>query len=213
VGAAFRRCRAALFNELGVEPSQQTRRLYDRLAQSEELVTANHGSPDHRADAPAPPAPGTAPFLGLQRFTEADADRFYGRERLTGGVLGRLLAEPFLAVIGASGSGKSSLVRAGVLPALRQADGGDVRLFTPTSRPLEALAVTLLGAGVYQAEQSLLLGELSRDPGGLRRHLRGAGGGRLALFVDQFEELFTLCRDGFEAEAFVETCWTPPARR
>src|SRR5512141_2747941 len=66
-----------------------------------------------------PPEPGDPPYQGLQYFSERDAGRFFGREQLTARVIGRLQRTRFLAVIGASGSGKSSLVRAGVVPALK----------------------------------------------------------------------------------------------
>jgi len=68
------------------------------------------------------PALGDPPFQGLQYFDEADADRFFGREHLTARLVERLRQEPLLAVVGASGSGKSSVVRAGLLPALRQSE-------------------------------------------------------------------------------------------
>ena len=69
-----------------------------------------------------PPEPGEAPFQGLQYFDEKDADRFFGREALVAKIVGRLTTTRFLAVIGASGSGKSSVVRAGVIPALRHSE-------------------------------------------------------------------------------------------
>ena len=58
-----------------------------------------------------PPEPGDPPFQGLQYYTEIDADRFFGREMLTARIAGRLKRTRFLAIIGSSGSGKSSLVR------------------------------------------------------------------------------------------------------
>jgi hypothetical protein len=67
------------------------------------------------------PAPGEPPFKGLQYFSEHDTDKFYGRELLTAKLVGKLRASRFLPVIvGSSGSGKSSVVRAGVIPALRR---------------------------------------------------------------------------------------------
>ena len=103
-----------------------------------------------------PPEPGEPPFQGLQYFDEKDADRFFGRENLVAKIIGRLASSRFLTVIGASGSGKSSVVRAGVIPALRRgerlADGSlpptdsgqwDIRILTPSAHPLEALAASL----------------------------------------------------------------------
>src|SRR5262249_37665880 len=86
--------------------------------------------PPEPAEPPAPepaeppaPEPGESPFQGLRYFTEADAALFFGREALVARLAARLAAPSgatsFLAVVGASGSGKSSLVRAGLVPALR----------------------------------------------------------------------------------------------
>jgi len=209
VAQVYQRCREALFNDLGVEPSATTRRLYERLRQDESEPTTAPGAPDVAVRAEdEPPVPGEPPFLGLHYFDEADADRFFGRERLTARLLGRLRTEPFLAVIGASGSGKSSVVRAGLVPALRHARReAQVHVLTPTAHPLEALAATLLPGGPRGgAERVALLDELSRDPHGLRRFLgqRGRPVERVLLVVDQFEEVFTLSDDAFEREAFVD---------
>ncbi|MDX1665023.1 MAG: ATP-binding protein, partial [Candidatus Promineifilaceae bacterium] len=172
-----------------------------------------------------PPEPGEPPYRGLQYFTEADADRFFGRERLTARLVARLRPEPgqarFLAVVGASGSGKSSLVRAGLLPALRRgqrlADGTvpptdsaswAIRTFTPTAHPLEALAAALLPEGDALAEVAALVRELEENPQSLgplvRQVVARASGSHLLLVVDQFEELFTQCRRPELRQAFVE---------
>ena len=95
-----------------------------------------------REDAPAP---GSSPYKGLNYFDEADADLFVGREVLTAKLLERLLSLTsnhqstegrFLAIVGASGSGKSSLVRAGLVPALRWNKASTdwlVQILTPTN--------------------------------------------------------------------------------
>jgi DNA-binding SARP family transcriptional activator len=146
VADAYRRCREALFDQLGVEPSAQTRGLYERLARG------GPGDESHRAaplstGAEALPAPGDPPYKGMSYFDESDADQFFGRERLVTRIVSRLEREAFLAVIGASGSGKSSVVRAGVIPCLRRASSPEgnwrVVLLTPTSQSLEALAAVL----------------------------------------------------------------------
>ena len=175
-----------------------------------------------------PPAPGEAPFKGLQYFDEADADWFFGREGLTGRLVARVCAERFLAVIGASGSGKSSLARAGLVPALR--GGGRLRasgtwlcpdvawqisVLTPTAHPLEALAVSLTREASAAGAAPRLIDALKADPRALhlyvhehlqldRHGARAAGQERMLLVVDQFEELFTLCRDLPERQAFVD---------
>ena len=117
---------------------------------------------------------------------------------------------PFLAIVGASGSGKSSLVRAGLVPALAQAappntPPADVFLFTPTAHPLEALASGLARGAAYSPE---LVRDLEHDPSTLlfflRHRLSAQPDARPILVVDQFEELFTLCRGEAERQAFLD---------
>jgi len=126
------------------------------------------GLPDYSL----PPADVPCPYKGLVAFEPDDADIFFGRERLVEDLVERLGDAPFLAVVGASGNGKSSLVRAGVVPALQRRDG--------TLRPV------ILTPGVHP-----------------RAALEVAGDARL-LVVDQFEEVFTLCRDDDERRAFID---------
>ena len=170
-----------------------------------------------------PPEPGDPPYRGLHYFDEADADHFLGREALTARLAGRLRAERFLAVIGASGSGKSSVVRAGLLPALRRGqqladgalppDGSDrwlIRVMTPTAHPLDALAAALL-PGTESAAVSELRDKLAAAPDTLAAFAAPALGPahpRLLLVVDQFEELFTLSRHEEERRAFINNLVT-----
>ena len=130
------------------------------------------------------PAPGITPYKGLLYFDETDTDLFFGREAITEHLAKHVMAlamdasTRFLAVVGASGSGKSSLVRAGLAVALKRA-GWDVRVFNPTTNPLRILETNL----------SLI-------------HKNGME--RVMILVDQFEEVFTLCRDEIERIAFIE---------
>ena len=130
------------------------------------------------------PAPGFAPYKGLLFFEEVDSDLFFGRESLTAHLAERvsdLVTDSdsrFLAVVGASGSGKSSLVRAGLAVALKRG-GWVTRVFTPTVDPLRMLEANLSPVRAKDAERILIL-------------------------VDQFEEVFTLCRDEMERIAFIE---------
>lgn len=177
-------------------------------------------SPGPAEDDREPPAPGDPPYKGLQYFDERDADHFFGRERLTARIVGRLHQSRFLTIIGASGSGKSSLVRAGVIPALRRgrrlADGSlpptdsgqwDLRTFTPTVHPLEALAAALAHAEESLTALATLKDDLATEPRALtlaaQKLLARSGKRHLLLFVDQFEEVFTLCRQPAEREAFI----------
>jgi tetratricopeptide (TPR) repeat protein len=168
-----------------------------------------------------PPAPGDPPYKGLQSFDEADAEHFLGRERLTARLVGRLRDSRFLAVVGASGSGKSSVVRAGLIPALRGgqplADGGlpptgasrwAIRLLTPTAHPLDALAVALVGPDAPPDAAAALAAQLAAGPGALaaaaRALLAAEDRPRLLLVIDQFEEAFTLARDAAERKALFD---------
>jgi uncharacterized delta-60 repeat protein len=132
----------------------------------------------------------TCPYLGLEAFTAESAQFFFGREALTGKLLTVIKGGcRFLAVFGPSGSGKSSVVRAGLLPALANGQiPGSQKWAQVTIRPAD---------DPFAQMKALSLGLRDID-GYLRRH---PGMERIVLFVDQFEELFTLCpnelRDGF----------------
>jgi WD40 repeat protein/serine/threonine protein kinase/class 3 adenylate cyclase/DNA-binding winged helix-turn-helix (wHTH) protein len=142
------------------------------------------------------------PYKGLRPFTEADASDFFGRDALIERLVGRLSegspSSRFLAVVGASGSGKSSVVRAGLLPALRAgAVDGSARWFytdmLPGPRPMEELEAALLRVAVDQP--SSLIDALERDERGLERavgRVLPVEDTELLLVVDQFEEIFTL---------------------
>src|SRR5436190_5212872 len=88
---------------------------------------------------------GTSPYVGLKSFQKEDADRFFGREKLTKGLVARVQHARFLVIAGPSGSGKSSLARAGLIPALKthKMKGSEHWLhgiLTPGRHPLNALA-------------------------------------------------------------------------
>lgn len=167
-----------------------------------------------------PPEPGEPPYKGLQYFDEADASHFFGREQLTIRLVGRLHRSRFLAIIGASGSGKSSVVRAGVIPALKSgsllADGSmpppdsshwSYRVFNPGGHPLDALAASLSPVDALPSQLSNLRDELSRNPAALALASQSVlsldKSPHLLLVVDQFEEIFTLARSAEEREAFI----------
>ena len=169
---------------------------------------------------------GPAPYKGLQSFDEADASLFFGRSALTSRLVeriyGALSAAPalrFLAVVGASGSGKSSILHAGLLPAIRRNlsfAGWRIHSLTPTDRPLQALASSLTQDRTSLLPRASLIDDLAGDPRALHLFAEQLlGGGKagaasrglpphLLLVVDQFEELFTLCREESERQAFVD---------
>jgi WD40 repeat protein len=132
-----------------------------------------------------------SPYPGLRFFTEEEAGRFFGRENEVEALWGKLKARKLLAVIGPSGAGKTSFVRAGVVASRPQGWGGLV--CTPGARPFAALAQALAPhlAGDADAVADLLrFEEADRALAAIARW-RAAHFGAL-LVVDQFEELFTL---------------------
>jgi hypothetical protein len=174
-----------------------------------------------REDAPGL---GLCPYKGLSYFDEADADLFVGREALTARLLERVLSmnsneapghTRFLAVVGASGSGKSSLVRAGLVPALRwnmKSADWHIHIFTPTAHPLESLATNLELKNPSVTTTATLVDDLAQDKRSLRifakRKLQKENNGHLLLVIDQFEELFALCRSEEERLSFIENLLT-----
>ena len=112
--------------------------------------------------------PVESPFKGLRYFDVADAPLFFGREALTEELLEHLRQHHFLAVIGASGSGKSSLVRAGVVAALQEgaiagSHNWPTHIITPTERPLEQLALSLTREAESVTAATTLLDDMARD--------------------------------------------------
>jgi WD40 repeat protein len=133
------------------------------------------GNGDHRDGSVV------CPYKGLAPFEADDAEYFFGRERLVAELVARLVGASLLAVAGPSGSGKSSVIRAGLLPALAAgvlpgSDRWTHALIRPGRHPLR---------------------ELSHATS---RH----GGRQVLLVVDQFEEVFTACADERERSAFIE---------
>lgn len=166
------------------------------------------------ADDQAPPgAPADeAPYPGLSTFEPGDADRFFGRDGLVAELCTRISQSSFLAVFGPSGAGKSSLLRAGLLPALWNgalpgSESWPTTLLTPGERPVEELALHL--AELKNTAVERLQRHLTDDPASIRRVLSGvlgdgAGTDRVVLVVDQFEEVFTHCRDAAERARFLD---------
>ena len=151
----------------------------------------------------APRSTEACPYKGLARFEASDAVYFFGREQLAAELVARVVGANVLAVIGPSGSGKSSLVRAGLLPALRDglvpgADRWAQVIMTPGPHPGRELVRRLVGRETDGVDAATLSEAVNDACGALP-----AGGG-LVVFVDQFEEVFTACRDAAEREAFLD---------
>jgi energy-coupling factor transporter ATP-binding protein EcfA2 len=146
---------------------------------------------------PPPPPLGegnVCPYKGLKFFNQADARFFYGRRDLTDRLLARVHTGKFIAVLGASGSGKSSVLRAGLLHQLKlgtRLSGSDrwqiYEPFTPGKDPLARLKEAV-GKNANELEQ--FFKELEYE--------------RIVLVVDQFEECFTLCQDNNKRQQFFD---------
>ncbi|MFF0517344.1 AAA family ATPase [Actinomadura nitritigenes] len=227
--------------DLGYRQAVDTRRLMGLVEVIERRTRTG--------DDPAPAWPGWsggAPYRGLLPFHQSDAPIFYGREMLTTRLVSALARRPVgagpLVVTGASGAGKSSLLRAGLLPAISRGELSEAArdwpqrvVDGPAGSPLARLATALAGlAGLgapavlrgladHPDHAHLLVGQ-AVEADALRRDLPGsaAAGRRLILIIDQFEELFRLDagdggRERAEAEraAFItalHTAATAPAR-
>jgi WD40 repeat protein/tRNA A-37 threonylcarbamoyl transferase component Bud32 len=158
------------------------------LQTARELARVLSG-PDART---GPVAEGVCPFKGLESFEPVDAEYFFGRERLVAELIARLVGAGFLGIVGPSGSGKSSVLRAGLLPALTAGvlPGSEAWrrvLLRPGERPLEELRRVLVSGATDPLAEAL-----EALP----------ANGRLLLAIDQLEELFTACRSDPERAAF-----------
>ncbi|KUN79015.1 hypothetical protein AQJ66_29475 [Streptomyces bungoensis] len=161
---------------------------------------------ERTADGTAPPPEEEdSPYPGLASFGSRQSRFFFGRERVVEQLRRRLTEQRFIALFGASGAGKSSVLHAGLSPRLRS-EGRSVVSLTPGVRPLEELAVRL--AGHVTTTPGRLLQEVRAHPVNLHLLLRqivteNPGRGEVILVVDQFEELFTLCPQQEERNHFI----------
>jgi KaiC/GvpD/RAD55 family RecA-like ATPase len=171
----------------------------------------------YEPDIPQISLPGICPYKGLEYFdfNEEDPQYFYGRTQLIDKLLNNVRTSNFVAVLGASGSGKSSLVRAGLLYQLKLGNrlGGSqdwqLYLLRPGEHPLHSLSKVFVDSNLapidyasqlQKAEELMQLGQT-----GLRQLISAFGTKRVILVVDQFEECFTRCQDRGERQAFFET--------
>ena len=195
------------------DPEQRTQTVEEFVDQ---FAVALHGPAEHRQRSARRPIDTTLvgaelrnPYKGLRAFDEADAGDFAGRARLVDQLVSAVGEHRLVAVVGPSGSGKSSAVRAGLLPALRAgAIAGSDRWFVasmlPGSHPFEELENGL--SRVATSIQGDLLALLRSGERGLARAVKRVlpdDSTELLLVIDQFEELFTLCTDDRERKEFI----------
>ncbi|MBD2345666.1 nSTAND1 domain-containing NTPase [Anabaena subtropica] len=151
------------------------------------------------------------PYLGLEAFREEKSSLFYGRQRLLEKLVNHLKENRLLAVVGSSGSGKSSVVLGGLLPSLK---GGVLSgsenwhyysPMVPGVNPLENLARLTKPLGVNDSEWlQQQVESFHKDRNHLTKLTNGLGNIPSVLIVDQFEEVFNLCRDKNVRQAFIE---------
>ncbi len=157
-----------------------------------------------------------SPYAGLSSFQENDAGKFFGRNREIAAMVTRIRDRPLMAVVGSSGVGKSSFVRAGLVPALkRSGEVWETLVVRPGRSPIESLAsvispmvATAANLADEMDEQKKLVETLRREPGHLGHILRGRArrdNRRILMFVDQFEELYTQTSD-LELRAAFTAC-------
>ncbi|MDQ2950341.1 MAG: toll/interleukin-1 receptor domain-containing protein, partial [Acidobacteriota bacterium] len=189
------------------------------------LVSGIRGIPPGQLEETGTPSPpplkkrpdDKQPYRGLLAFDVDDWDCFFGRKRLIAEAVQAIESKlnagiRFLVIVGASGSGKSSLARAGVVHALEATHAGWKRVvFEPGAQPLDILAERMLKLTQPQVDGATIkqqATELLNDTGMVRRSALGALGndpakGRLILLVDQFEEIFTQLEDKKVRDAFI----------
>jgi hypothetical protein len=156
------------------------------------------------------------PYRGLFAFREDDAPFYFGRDRDTARLIEATAKKNLVAVVGASGSGKSSVVAAGLLPCLRREGGWLIAIFRPGKAPFQELALTLLPSLELEADEIDRLVKVNRLADALRQgdvQLRqtverilhkNPVARRLLLVADQFEELYTLCLDVKYRQRFLD---------
>ena len=213
--AVYHDIRRTLADELGLDPSRGLQELEAAILRQDPKLDLDLPESRHRpsdgwlpgADAGREDvAAGNCPFVGLATYGVADADRFFGRERLIAAMVERLSSHRFLGIVGPSGSGKSSALRAGLVPAIA---GGSIPgseswlrvLIRPGIDPMREL-----DRGVFAAldEPRRALLAPGRDPLAAAMNVLPPST-TLCLIVDQLEEVFAPAVDPAERAAFISS--------
>ena len=186
----YQQLRSQLVDELGLDPSPPLQRLQERILLHDPTLL-----PRSQPDADATVA--RNPYKGLRPFAESDAGDFFGREDLVDRLLRALSGGARLvALVGPSGSGKSSAIAAGLIPALRggAVPGSEewlVAQMVPGANPLAEVEAVVAASAEMPTGLDTLLGS-NEERRGTGTGLRLISGSRLLLVIDQFEELFTI---------------------
>ena len=161
------------------------------------------------------------PYVGLDTFRESDDSVFFGRTRLVGELISKLKNSRFLAVLGSSGSGKSSVVRAGLIPELKKGalpGSAEWKFFPPMvpgSHPLINLARLIMPPEADGAQAEMEAESYRQNPVHLPEVVTQRFNTSVVLMIDQFEEVFTLCTDEVARQHFVDNlialCQAPKA--
>ena len=155
-----------------------------------------------------------APTKGLEFFdcNDEDPKYFFGREQLVGQLLDQVRTSNFLALVGASGNGKSSVLRAGLLHQLKlgrrisESEQWRIRITRPDRQPMQNLALAFVEEGLSDDDRAISLdkvvGLMKKGAVGLQRLVQASSAPRTVLIIDQFEEVFTRCENPEEREHF-----------
>jgi WD40 repeat protein len=165
-------------------------------------------APGHQLNLPPAPELTDAnnPYRGLQSFDEEHKTLFFGRDRVVRALGVHAKQYPLTMVLGATGTGKSSLVKAGLVPTLR-AEGWEILpIVRPGISPLKSLSVAVAALGSAQGEEkpALLQGSLGALTELVDTWSAAHPDRPLLLVIDQLEELVTMCRDEAERELFFQ---------
>lgn len=169
----------------------------------------------YKIDSPPPPCP----YQGLAAFHSENAQFFYGRDAVTNRLIEMARVKPLVAVVGPSGSGKSSVVFAGLIPQLQAQSPRLIVSFRPGDRPYRSLASAIIPHLLENLNEIDRLLEINKLASALWEHQitlpqliirllqkyrTPQNMLRVALVIDQFEEVFTLCQDSQERQQFID---------
>jgi WD40 repeat protein/DNA-binding SARP family transcriptional activator len=198
----YQATRRQLDEALGIAPSPALRELERKMLRHDRALERPRRESRPLGDGEEQPGSHRRnPYKGLRPFGEADAADFFGREELTRLLVDRLAESRFLAVVGPSGSGKSSVVRAGLISQVRSgalpgSEGWHFAVLAPGPYPLEELEACLLRIATNPPPS--LIEQLGADDRGLLRSIKRVlpdDNSELVIVLDQLEELFTLVAD------------------